>query len=87
MSLNTDLLEKFKDVDEVVGWDIDDVDYHGEKAKQVTVVLKGGTKVGGIFTVEDKDGFGGVEFTSRKDVAGLMASKVRSVLAGTAEAT
>jgi hypothetical protein len=61
--------------------------YHGESATEVTAVLADGRTVTGTFTTEDKAGFGGVQFATRKDVPGLMVAKVRAVLAGTAEAT
>lgn len=93
MSLRDDLGQELDAIPAVQEWWVGDSVYHGQKAKHVIVVLlKEATEttkyvqtVEGIFTVEDKQGFGGVEFSQRKPIPELMASKVRSVLAGTAE--
>lgn len=93
MSLSMDLWDAVKDIPGVKVSSIRrDVELHGEKAVQARVVIEqpddsAQWAVVGTFTTEDKDGFGGVDFDLRKDVPGLMASKVRSVLNGTAELT
>jgi hypothetical protein len=70
---------------DVVAVKVEDSTYHGEKAVQVRAELTNRKIVEGIFTTDDKDSFGGVEFNSRKDVVALMVHKIRSVLNGTAE--
>ena len=59
---------------------------HGEAATQVDAQLVDGRLVTGTFTTESKPGFGGVEFAHRKDIPALMTAKIKSVLAGTADA-
>lgn len=59
--------------------------HHGEPAIDVTVICVGGRTVTGTFIKDGREGFGGVDFDGRKDVAGLMISKVRAVLDGRAE--
>lgn len=60
-------------------------DLHGQGAVEVRVTLVNGKTVEGKFTTEARPGFGGVEFSSKKDIAALMISKVAAVLRGTAE--
>lgn len=87
MSLRGDLADAFMGVPEVKGVRINDDVYHGEAAVVVTVTLTDGRTVTGTYTTEPKEGFGGVEFSRRKDIPTLMVGKVASVLAGTAEGT
>lgn len=83
--MSNDIKQQLAPFAEVSAVDVDKVEVHGERATQVVVTLNDGRTVTGTFTTEDKAAFGGVEFSSRKDIGGLMASKVRSVLAGTAD--
>jgi len=81
-------LQPLKNIPQVVGIDTKPTLYHGEKAIHIMVLLEdetGRRSVEGTFTTQDKDGFGGVDFDQRKDPVALMVSKVKSVLAGTAE--
>ena len=59
--------------------------FNGENAMTVRVILNNGKLVQGTFTTESKPGFGGIEFSLKKDVVGLMTAKINSVLRGTAE--
>jgi hypothetical protein len=70
---------------EVLAVATEPVDYHGERAIRVKALLEDGRAVEGTFTTQDKDSFGGVEFSSRKDIDALMVSKVRAVLEGKAD--
>lgn len=85
MSLRDNLKIAFYGISEIVGMDIDQVEVHGEDATKVTVLLDDGRTVIGTFTKEDKAAFGGVQFSSRKDIPGLMKSKVLAILDGVAE--
>lgn len=87
MSLRYELSEALGDIRAVDVFTVNETVWHGETAVEVTVILDDGRTVEGTFTTEDKAGFGGVEFSLRKDVPALMRSKVKSVLAGTAEET
>jgi len=83
MGIRTDIAEA---VPEVTAVYVDKgADIHGEPATKVTVYLEGGMAVEGIFTNEPRKGFGGVEFSGPRDIAGLMIVKIKSVLDGTAE--
>lgn len=84
MSVIQEIREAFGD--QIKGSAVTVVNEHGIPAQAVVTTLSDGRTVTGIFTVEDKAGFGGVEFTQRKDVAALMISKISSVLRGTADA-
>lgn len=72
-------------ISEVTHVDVEKIEVHGESATQVVATLTDGRTVTGTFTTEDKAAFGGVQFSSRKDIGALMESKVRSVLAETAD--
>lgn len=93
MSLSMELWDAVKDIPGVKTTSIRrDVELNGEKAIQARVVIEqehdsAQWAVVGTFSTQDKDSFGGVDFSLRKDIPGLMASKVRSVLAGTADLT
>jgi hypothetical protein len=80
-------LPALDDLPEVRDWQQTRVDFHGEKATEVTVTLTDGRTVTCTYTTEDKSAFGGVQFSSRKDIGALTIAKVRSVLAGTADLT
>ena len=62
-----------------------DTNLHGEKATKVVATLSDGRTVEGLFTSHPRAGFGGVDFAGPKDIVGLMISKIKSVLGGTAE--
>lgn len=86
MSLSDDLDQVFRNIPEVLRWTTDrNAEHHGEKATRVTVFLEGGWTIEGMFTANPRGGFGGVTFSEKKDIPALMRSKIRSVLAGTAE--
>lgn len=55
---------------------------YGERATSIVVGLEDGRTVTGTFTTEAKDGFGGVDFSQKKDPVALMIAKVKSVLEG-----
>lgn len=83
MSVSTDIMQshpKFKDVIDTIK--VTKTEMYGEKATSVVVNLATGQTVTGTFTTEAKPGFGGVEFSSQKDIAGLMVAKIESVLEG-----
>lgn len=83
LAMNT---SELMDIDEVRKVAVDrNVLYHGAPATEVTVVLADGRTVTGVFTTEDREAFGGVEFSSRKDIPRLMRSKVLAVIEDRAE--
>ena len=84
MSIHADILEAFPQVVQAVTVDKGE-EIHGEPATRVVAYLANGRYVEGTFTTESKPGFGGVDFQSKKDIAGLMGAKIRSVLEGTHE--
>lgn len=59
--------------------------YHGQRSTKVVVGLKNGQKLEAEFVTERPDSFGGVEFATDKDIPGLVVSKIRQMLRGTAE--
>lgn len=79
--------DAMREIDEVIRWMVDRTTVHGEGAIAVTAWLDDGRSVYGSFTTVEKDAFGGVQFAQRKDIPRLMTSKIRSVLAGTADVT
>lgn len=81
----SDIRNKLTSISEVTHVNVEKIDVHGEPATEVVATLEDGRTVTGTFTTEDKAAFGGVEFSSRKDIGALMESKVRSVLAETAD--
>lgn len=81
--MSSDIMEKLTSIADVTNVRINKVEVHGERATEVVAVLSDGRTVTGTFTSEDKTAFGGVDFSSRKDVGALMSSKIKSVLAGT----
>jgi hypothetical protein len=84
MSIATEIMEQLGG--EVRSVDVDrDAKIHGEDATEVVATLADGRTVTGTFVRHSREGFGGVQFSAPKDVAGLMVSKIRDVLAGTAE--
>jgi hypothetical protein len=86
MSLSDDILKKLDTPGVVSTIRVDKHDHHhGECATKVVVDLMSGQRVEGKFTTHPKSGFGGVTFGGPKDIAGLMVSKIRSVMEGTAE--
>lgn len=84
MGISTDIMNRFPD-------DVNSVvvkkhaDLYGQNAIEVEVGLRIGKTVTGKFTTEPLPGFGGVEFSNKKDAAGLMISKIQAVLEGKAE--
>jgi hypothetical protein len=85
-SLREDLRAVFNDVPEVEHISlIKDCELHGEPALEVIVEIREGPIVTGVFTTEQKESFGGVQFGHHKDIPTLMYKKVQSVLKGTAE--
>lgn len=82
--ISADIIKAFPEK-EVVLVRVDKTRVHGERAVEVEAILSNGKTVTGSFTTDDKAAFGGVEFAGRKDVVGLMISKIKSVLGGTAE--
>lgn len=85
MSFAEDIRENFPEgTIKLIGTDKSAV-LNGESAIMVRVVLSNGKTIEGTFATEARPGFGGVEFKSKKDVVGLMTSKIESVLRGTAE--
>jgi hypothetical protein len=83
MTVQATVREAFADDDRVVHVLAVRTTMHGEKAVSVVVTLNDYRRVTGTFTTESKPGFGGVDFSEKKDPAALMIHKVKSVLEGT----
>ncbi len=85
MSIATDIRDHLPHgVIEDIGFD-KQADLHGQDAVMVKVILVTGDYIVGTFTTENKSGFGGVEFSQKKDVVKLMVSKIKAVLEGKAD--
>lgn len=84
MSIATEIIDAFKGDVSTVRVN-KHADLHGEDATEVKVDLIDGRRVIGTFATESKPGFGGVEFSSTKDIPGLMKAKIKAVLEGKAE--
>lgn len=84
MNISEQIIETFPGLVDTVQVD-KKADLYGQSAVKVEVALVSGKLIEGKFTTEARPGFGGVEFSSKKDIAGLMISKIRSVMIGAAE--
>lgn len=85
MSVTEDILDHFGP-EEVAHVTRVHTKHHGQDAVRVLAELGDGRTVEGTFTTEARKGFGGIEFSQRKDITGLMISKIEAVLRGSAEA-
>lgn len=83
MSISTEILSHVGDGIDSIRVD-KNATLYGESAVEVVVHLDDGRTVTGTFTTEPREGFGGVVFSQKKDIVGLMVSKIRAVLDGTA---
>lgn len=81
----SEIRQQLEAIPEVARVAIDKVEIHGENATEVVATLHDGRTVTGTFTTEDKAAFGGVQFSSRKNVGALMSSKIQSVVTGSVD--
>jgi len=85
MSLRDELDDIFAYTPEVRSIAVDKhADLNGQSAVEVTVFLED-RYVTGTFATERPGSFGGIDFSSEKNVPSLMYAKVRSVLDGKSE--